>query len=85
MDAVLLSLGAAYFGLSARLAALGPALAVAQVIAGACDVVENAALLAVLAGRRRPLPSVATNAASLKFTLLAAGGGYLAAGFLSGR
>lgn len=69
---------------SGRLAALGPALAAAQLIAGACDVVENTALLAVLAGRRRPLPEVATAAARLKFTLLAAGGGYLVAGFVAG-
>jgi hypothetical protein len=66
----------------ARLAALGPTVAAAQIVAGACDVVENTALLRVLAGRREPLPAVATTAASLKFALLAAGGVFLAAGLL---
>jgi len=66
-----------------RLARLGRGLAAAQLAAAGCDVAENAALLAVLSGRRGPLPRVATTSATAKFTLLGAGLAYGAAALAS--
>ena len=57
-----------------RLAAIAPALAQAQLAAGAFDAIENAALLGVLAGARGDgLPRLAFGCAGVKFALLAAG------------
>lgn len=64
---------------------LAPALAYGQFAAGACDAVENTALLAALAGRRGKLPSVARRSAQAKFLLLALGLLYSVAGALSSR
>ncbi len=60
-----------------RLAAIGPAVAWGQIAAGGCDVIENAALLAVLAGSRQRAPGIARAGAQTKFALLAVGWGYL--------
>lgn len=60
-----------------RLSALGPLVSRAQLVAGACDAVENSALLAVLSGRRGALPAIARRSAQTKFALLSAGGIYL--------
>jgi hypothetical protein len=61
-------------------AALGPVVAVVQVAAGACDAIENAALLGVVARRGDArLASVARTAALTKFAGLAAGWLYGAA------
>jgi hypothetical protein len=68
-----------------RLALLGPTLVSAQFTAAACDVAENTALLRVHAGRRGSLPAIAGAAARMKFTLLAAGGLYVAASFAPER
>jgi hypothetical protein len=62
------------------LSRLGPSIAVAQLAAAGFDVVENTALLAVLAGWRGHLPAVAKAAAGAKFGLLGAGGIYIAVG-----
>ena len=62
------------------LAGAAPALAAGQVVAGACDAVENTALLGVLAGRDERLPAVARAFASAKFALLGAGWLYGALG-----
>ena len=63
-----------------RWAATAPALARAQLAAGAFDAVENAALLGVLANARGDgLPRLAFGCAAIKFALLAAGWVLLAA------
>lgn len=58
------------------LAAAGGPIAWGQLAAGGCDAVENAALLAVLAGGRRRLPGLARAFAVNKFFLLALGFSY---------
>ena len=63
-----------------RAAAAAPVVAAAQVAAGACDAVENIALLGVLAGREEQLSAVAKRAATAKFWLLRAGYAYAALG-----
>ena len=62
------------------LASAGRPLAAAQIAAGTCDAVEDTALLGVLAGRDDRLPAVARAFAIAKFTLLAIGWAYAAAG-----
>ena len=64
----------AYTGVNVALAP-GRALAAVAVVAGACDAVENAALLGVLAGRDGRLPAVARAFALAKFALLGIGWG----------
>ena len=59
-----------------RLAAAAPAMAATQIAAGACDAIENTALLGVLAGRSDRLPALARRAAIAKFALLGAGATY---------
>jgi hypothetical protein len=59
---------------------LGDLVVRSQVLAGACDAVENAALLGVLAGRTKTLPRLARSFALAKFALLALGWGYAALG-----
>jgi hypothetical protein len=59
-----------------RLARAGGPVAVAQVVAGACDAVENTALLGVLTGRDERLPAVAAGFARAKFALLGVGWAY---------
>jgi hypothetical protein len=55
------------------LARLGRALALAAVVAAACDAVENAALLRVAGGTTdQPWPRIAASFATVKFALLAA-------------
>jgi hypothetical protein len=51
-----------------------------QMLAGACDAVENAALLGVLAGHTKTLPRVARSFALAKFALLALGWAYAGLG-----
>lgn len=63
-----------------RLARVGPVLASGQIVAAACDISENTALLAVLRGRRGLLPAVARASAVLKFLLLGGGAVYIALG-----
>jgi hypothetical protein len=65
---------------SARPARLGPVMASGQILAAACDVAENTALLAVLAGRRGRLPAIARASAAVKFSLLGAGALYICLG-----
>ena len=68
------------------LARLGPVVAAAQVAAGACDAVENTALLGVLRrGGDERLAAVAAHAARAKFAALIAGWLYDAGGLLCGR
>ena len=67
-----------------RLSGLGGGLAAGQLAAAGFDIAENTALLAVLAGRRGPLPRVASASAVAKFALLGAGLSYAAAGFRPG-
>jgi hypothetical protein len=67
------------------LARLGAPLACGQLLAGTCDAVENAALLAVLRGRRGALPKVARASAIAKFALLGLGGSYALAARLVPR
>jgi hypothetical protein len=64
----------AYSALNVAVARSRPA-AAAAVAAGACDAVENAALLGVLAGRGDRLPAVARGFALAKFALLGVGWG----------
>jgi hypothetical protein len=67
----------------ARLARLGRVLAVAALIGAACDAVENAALLRVLAGHTdQPWPGIAFGFASAKFALSLAAALFVIAGFL---
>jgi hypothetical protein len=63
-----------------RAADLGGVARTAQIVAGACDAVENAALLGVLARRATALPRIAQAFAAAKFALLAVGAAYAAAG-----
>ena len=63
-----------------RAADLGAVARTSQIVAGACDAVENVALLGILAGRGNALPRVAQSFAATKFALLAAGAAYAAAG-----
>ena len=58
------------------LAAAGDVIGPGQVLAGACDAVENASLLGVLAGRGDRLPAVARTFALAKFGVLFVGWGY---------
>ena len=58
-------------------AALGPAVAWGQLAAGGFDMIENAALLAVLAGHHRIPARIAQASATVKFALLIAGWSYL--------
>lgn len=58
------------------LAAAGAPLAWGQLAAGGFDAIENAALLAILAGRGGHLPALARACARAKFSLLAAGWAY---------
>lgn len=63
---------------------LGPAVAAIQVAAGACDAIENTALLGVVARGGDPrLASVARTAARAKFAGLSIGGLYAATGLLT--
>jgi hypothetical protein len=67
----------------ARLARLGRVLAVAALIGAACDAVENAALLRVLAGHTgQPWPGIAFGFASAKFALSFAAALFVIVGFL---
>jgi hypothetical protein len=67
----------------ARLARLGRVLAVAALIGAACDAVENAALLRVLAGHTgQPWPGIAFGFASAKFALSLAAALFVIVGFL---
>lgn len=71
---VLASYGPLLAGLCGRAGGrFGPVVAHAQYVAAACDVGENTALLAVLAGRRGGLPALARAMALTKFALLGAG------------
>jgi hypothetical protein len=63
-----------------RAADLGTIARTSQIVAGACDAVENAALLGVLGGCESALPRVARSFATAKFALLAVGWAYAAAG-----
>lgn len=54
----------------------------AQLTAAGFDYVENSALLLVLASRDGRLPAIARRAALIKFALLYAGWGYIAAGLV---
>ena len=65
------------------LAAGGRLIAPAQIAAGAFDAVENAALLAILAGRDGRLPALARGCARAKFAILYAGWLYGALGLAS--
>ncbi len=67
----------------ARWAGWGDAVVASQIVAGACDAVENASLLGVLAGDVDTLPRVARAFALAKFALLAVGWVYAAAGLAS--
>jgi hypothetical protein len=59
---------------SIRLARLGPAVAAVQIAAGACDAIENAALLGVVArGGDARLATLARNSALAKFAGLVLG------------
>jgi len=58
------------------LAAAGAPVAWGQLAAGGFDAIENAALLAILAGGSRRLPAVARACATAKFSLLTAGWAY---------
>ena len=74
VEAILAAWGPLLAGLCGRAGGrFGPALARAQYVAAACDVAENTALLAVLAGRRARLPAFARAMAVAKFALLGAG------------
>jgi hypothetical protein len=55
-----------------------------QILAAACDVAENTALLAVLEGRRGRLPAIARACAAAKFSLLGAGALYVGLGLRPG-
>ena len=66
-------------GVPALARAAGP-LRTAQLAAGACDAVENAALLGVLAGHDERLPAVANAFARAKFAFLGLGWAYSALG-----
>ena len=57
-------------------AAAGAAVSWGQLAAGGFDALENAALLGVLAGRRRRLPAVARACATAKFALIGLGWAY---------
>jgi hypothetical protein len=65
------------------LASAGRYIGPGQIAAGAFDVVENTALLAVLAGKSSRYASLARSAACAKFVLLIAGWKLLALGRLS--
>ena len=66
-----------------RLAAVGRLLAVGALIGAACDAVENAALLRVLAGHTdQPWPGTAFGFATVKFALSTAAGVFAVAGFV---
>ncbi len=65
---------------ASALAGAGRAVAVGQIAAGACDAVENTALLGVLAGVDERLPAVARAFARAKFALLTVGCLYAALG-----
>jgi hypothetical protein len=58
-------------------ASAAPVLAWGQLAAGAFDAIENAALLAILAGHDGHLPALARRCASAKFGLLALGWVYV--------
>lgn len=69
-----------------RLKAVAPVIMAVQVAAGACDAVENAALLGVVArGGDVRLSALARNAARAKFACLTAGWLYGAAAVLGSR
>lgn len=66
-----------------RLARWGRPLAVAGLVAAACDAVENAALLRVLDGHTdQPWPAIAFTFATAKFALIAAAVLYVIVGFV---
>lgn len=66
-----------------RLARIGRPLALGAFAAAACDAVENAALLRILAGHTdQPWPAIAFAFAAAKFLLIAAAALYALAGFL---
>ncbi len=67
------------------LAPAGPLLGKTQWAAGAFDALENAALLAVLAGGSERLPALAKRCASAKFALLGLGWAYMATALVSSR
>jgi hypothetical protein len=60
-----------------RAASAAPALAWAQLGAGAFDAIENTALLAILAGHDGGLPALARRCALAKFALLAVAWAYM--------
>jgi hypothetical protein len=64
-------------------AKLGGLAAGSQLLAGACDAAENAALLGVLAGHTDVLPRVARSFALAKFGLLGVGFAYVALGLVT--
>ncbi len=67
------------------LVAAGLPLAWGQLAAGAFDAIENAALLAILAGRVGRAPALARACATAKFSLLAAGWAYILLAIASTR
>jgi hypothetical protein len=69
----------------ARVGRAGAPLAWAQFIAGACDAIENAALLRVLEGHTGVYPAIALAAAIPKFALTGLGVIYAVAGLILGR
>ena len=65
------------------LADAGAVVVPGQLVAGACDAVENASLLGVLAGRSDRLPAVARAFALGKFAVLLVGWSYAVAGVVA--
>jgi hypothetical protein len=69
-----------------RLARLGRLLAIGALVAAACDAVENAALLRILAGHTdQPWPGIAFGFASVKFALTLAAALFAVVGFVITR
>jgi len=67
------------------LASIGPALGWAQFVAGACDAIEDAALLRVVDGHTATYPEIAFVAAVVKFALAGLGLAYVIFGAVMGR
>jgi hypothetical protein len=68
-----------------RLARIGPLLGWAMFIAGACDAIEDVALLRVVDGHTETWPGVALYAAIPKFAIAGIGLAYVIAGAVMGR